>query len=89
MSKTPLRVSLIGGGTDLPSFYENNEYGCVVSMAINRHIYIAINNRFDEKTRISYSRTELVDSVDAIENDRVRECFRHFGIENGLEIFFI
>ena len=70
MSKTPLRVSLIGGGTDLPSFYENNEYGCVVSMAINRHIYIAINNRFDEKTRISYSRTELVDSVDAIENDQ-------------------
>ncbi len=89
MSKTPLRVSLVGGGTDLPSFYENNEYGCVVSMAINRHIYIAINNRFDEKTRISYSRTELVDSVDAIENDRVRECFRHFGIENGLELFFI
>ena len=57
ISKTPLRMSFVGGGSDLPVFYR--EFGgAVVSTAINKFVYVTVNQKFDEKIRISYSKTE-------------------------------
>ncbi|MEK7518137.1 MAG: GHMP kinase, partial [Patescibacteria group bacterium] len=60
ISRTPLRISFVGGGSDLQSYYRYNT-GAVVSTAINKYIYITINKKFDNKIRASYSNTENVD----------------------------
>jgi D-glycero-alpha-D-manno-heptose-7-phosphate kinase len=83
--QTPLRVSLFGGGTDFPAFYLS-EGGCVVSSAIDKYVYVVIKSRFDEKLRIGYSRTEMVDSVDEIQHELIREALRTVGISQGVEI---
>lgn len=67
ISRTPFRVSFLGGGTDLPSFYEAEE-GAVLSCTINKYMYITVNDRFDSSYRLSYSQTEIVDSVDQIQH---------------------
>jgi D-glycero-alpha-D-manno-heptose-7-phosphate kinase len=86
ITRAPLRVSLFGGSTDLPSFYENNNYGAVVSMAIDKYIYIVVHERMDNKIKVMYKDTELVDNLDDIKHDRVRECLRLIGINKGIEI---
>lgn len=83
--QTPLRVSFLGGGTDFPDFYERHG-GCVLSTAIDRYIFVIVKERFDEKIRLGYSRTELVDDIDEIEHDLVRECLRKTGIRKGVEV---
>lgn len=85
ISKTPLRVSFAGGGTDIADYYRTG-YGAVVSSAIKKYVYVTVNKRFDEDIRISYSKTEIVDSVDKIEHGLVREALRKVGIRNGIEI---
>lgn len=85
ISRTPLRVSFAGGGTDLPSFYLL-EPGSVVNTAINKYIYITVNKRFDDTIRISYSKTEIVDNIEKIEHPVVREALRLLGVTNGIEI---
>ncbi|MCL6629858.1 MAG: GHMP kinase, partial [Armatimonadetes bacterium] len=85
ITQTPLRISFAGGGTDFADFYEA-EGGCVLSTAIDKYIYVIIKERFDDKTRIGYSRTEMVDSIEEIEHELVRECLRLTGIESGVEI---
>ncbi|MHB1456447.1 MAG: GHMP family kinase ATP-binding protein [Armatimonadota bacterium] len=85
ISQTPLRISFAGGGTDFPDFYLN-EGGCVVSSSIDKFIYVTIKDRFDKKIRVGYSKTEMVDSVDEVQHDLVRECLRKTGIEQGVEI---
>ena len=58
ITRTPLRISFAGGGTDIPSFYKNNSYGCVLSSAINKYIYVSVkshSNLFLEKIRLNYS----------------------------------
>ena len=85
ISQTPLRISFFGGGTDLPGFY-HREPGWVLSTAIDKYIYVIVKERFDDRIRVGYTRTELVDSVDEIEHELVRECLRHVGIERRLEI---
>src|SRR6266498_3904377 len=78
MSRTPLRVSFAGGGTDLPGFYRH-DYGAVVSTAINKYIYVTIKAHgevFDEKVRVTYSKSERVQRIDEVENDIARECLR-------------
>ncbi len=67
ISRTPFRISFLGGGTDLPAFYEAEE-GAVLSTTINKYIYITINDRFDSTYRLSYSKTENCDSVSKIEH---------------------
>lgn len=84
ITRTPLRVSLLGGGTDLPAFY-NRYPGCVLTTAIDKYVYVAINPRFDGTYRISYSRTENVQSVDKIQHDIIREAMRLFTLK-GLEV---
>ena len=71
MTRAPLRITFVGGGTDLPFYYEKRDYGAVVSSAINKYIYVTVNRKFDSNIRISYSKTEIVDSVDRAPR---REC---------------
>jgi len=89
ISKTPLRISFAGGGTDLPSFYKDNEYGAVLSTAIDSYIYVVIKKHtslFKERIRLNYSETELVDDVDKIKNPIIRECLKFLEIDDGLFI---
>ncbi len=83
--RTPLRVSLFGGGTDFPSYYLEHG-GCVLSSAIDKYIFVTIKKRFDDKLRIGYTRTEMIDSVDQVNHELIREALRMTGIEQGVEI---
>ena len=85
ISRTPLRISLGGGGTDLKEFYQN-EFGAVTSLAINKYIYITINKRFDRSIRICYSQLEITDDVDKIKHNLVREAMKLVGVMEGVEI---
>ena len=88
VSKTPFRITLGGGGTDLPSYYENHK-GFLISTAINRYVYVAVNSRFEGNIRFSYSKTEIVDSVDQLEHPIAREALRLLNIDGGIEIVSI
>ena len=83
--QTPLRISLFGGGTDFRSFFRE-EGGCVLSSAINKYIYVTIKQRFDQKLRVGWTRTEMVDHVHEIEHELIREAFLMTGIDSGVEI---
>ncbi len=85
ISKTPLRMSFVGGGSDMSDFYTRYG-GAVVSTAINKYMYITLNKRFDESIRVSYSKTEIVDHVNDIEHSLVRESLKHMGLTQGIEI---
>lgn len=85
ITKTPLRISLFGGGTDFPGFYREEE-GCVLSTAIDKFIYVIIKERYDRKIRVGYSTTELVEQIDELKHELVRECLRKTGISERVEI---
>ena len=85
VSKTPLRMSYVGGGSDLPVFYQE-ETGAVLSTSIDKYMYIALNRKFDGRIRISYSRTEEVDLASQVEHPLVREALELTGIQGGIEI---
>lgn len=85
ITRTPLRISFAGGGSDLPAFYEQ-EAGAVVSTAIDKYIYITVNPKFDHKIRASYSVTEIVDTVDEVKHELIREALHLLGIQQGIEI---
>ena len=86
ISRTPFRLSLGGGGTDLPSYYQNHG-GFFVSGAVDRYMYVSVNPSFDKNAlRVSYSTTEMVTSSDEVSHGAVREALRLLGIERGLEI---
>jgi D-glycero-alpha-D-manno-heptose-7-phosphate kinase len=88
ISRTPLRISFLGGGTDFRPFYERG-WGAVTSVAIDKYIYIAVNPKFDHGIRVSYSRTELVRHVDEVKHDLVREAMKLTGVTRGVEIVSI
>jgi len=85
ISRTPLRMSLVGGGTDLPVFYRKYG-GAVVSTAINQFVYITVNKKFDQRIRVSYSKTEEARSVERIRHPLVREAMKLLGLKGGVEI---
>lgn len=85
ISKTPLRMSFVGGGSDLPAFYRE-EIGAVISTSIDKYIYICINKKFDGRIRISYTRTEDVAHREQVEHPLVREALDLVGIQGGIEI---
>lgn len=88
IARAPLRISLGGGGTDLPAYY--TQYGGELSsMAINKYVYIAVKRRFDNNLRVSYNKTELAEAVEQIEHPIVREALKFLGIDGGLEIISI
>ncbi len=83
--QSPLRISFFGGGTDFPDFFMN-EGGCVLSSTIDKCIFVTIKQRFDSKLRIGYTETEMVDKVDQIKHELIREALRLTGIQLGVEI---
>jgi D-glycero-alpha-D-manno-heptose-7-phosphate kinase len=85
LSKTPLRMSFVGGGSDLPAFYRDTS-GAVLSTAIDKYIYLAVNRKFDGRIRLSYSRTEEVDHFTEVQHPLVREALAITGVEAGIEI---
>lgn len=85
ISRTPLRISFVGGGSDLKSFYKN-EPGAVVSTTINKYIYITVNKKFDQKIRASYSQTEIKDKVSQVKHELIREGLKMVNIKGGIEI---
>jgi len=85
ITKTPLRISLVGGGTDIPEFYQRHG-GAVISMAIDKYIYVMVNKKFDGGVRVSYSITENVNECEELKHDIVRETLKMFNVFDGIEI---
>ena len=88
-SRAPLRVSFIGGGTDLPDYYLYNSFGSVISTAINKYVYVSVKNHpdiYDERIRISYSLTELVNEVKDIKNNIIRSAFQFLNITERIHV---
>jgi len=85
ISRTPLRMSFVGGGSDLPSFYRQFG-GAVLSTAIDKYVYVNVNKKFDDGVRVAYSKNEEVTSVDQIQHPLVRATLRHLNIAGGVEI---
>lgn len=90
ISKTPLRTSFFGGGTDFKGYFENSRhgYGEVLSTAVNMYVYITVSKKFDDKIRVCYSQNEIVDSVDEIRHNIIREAMKMVGITKGIEIIY-
>jgi D-glycero-alpha-D-manno-heptose-7-phosphate kinase len=85
---TPLRLSLVGGGTDIPSYFLHNG-GAVVSATIDQYVYVTVKRHsplFNETYRLSYSKTEHVDRLNDMENDVARECLRLVHVDPPLFI---
>jgi len=88
ISRTPFRVSFVGGGTDIKDFYEK-QTGAVVSCAIDKYMYICVSKNFHRKWKISYSETEYADSVDEITHDIVKAVLKRFPYDDPLDIVSI
>jgi len=88
-TKTPLRVSFFGGGTDISYFYKKKS-GKVISSTINRFVYVTVksyHSLFNEKYRLNYSETEHVKkNIDSIKNNIIRECLKFLKIKDSLHI---
>ncbi len=89
ITRTPLRISFAGGGTDQGSFYREFGGGAVTSAAIDRYVHVLVNPKFDKSIRVAYSRTENVDRLGDLQHGLVREAMRLTGIHEALEIHTI
>jgi D-glycero-alpha-D-manno-heptose-7-phosphate kinase len=85
ISRTPLRVSFFGGGSDLPAYYRRHG-GAVLSTTIDKSVYVTVSRKFDDAVRVSYSRTEEVARAADVQHPLVREALGLLGIEGGIEI---
>jgi len=85
ISRTPLRISFAGGGTDLREYYRTG-HGCVVSTAIKKYVYVTVNRRFDTTVRVSYSKTETVGSATEVSHPLIREAMHQAGVTQQVEI---
>ena len=85
ISRTPFRISLAGGGTDLPDYYRECG-GCVTAFTITKYMYITVNKRFDHTLRVGYSKMELVNTVDELEHPLVRVALQKTGLVSGVEV---
>lgn len=85
MSQTPLRMSFVGGGSDLPAFYRRGG-GAVLSTAIDKYVYVSVNPKFDGGIRLAYSRTEEVAELAQIEHRLFKATFEDMGIAGGVEV---
>lgn len=83
--QTPLRISLAGGGTDFLEYYSLRE-GMVVNAAIDKYVFVIVKERYDDKIYINYSRKEIVDRVEDIRHELVREAMKITGVRGGVEI---
>lgn len=85
ITRTPLRISLGGGGTDQPSFYERTP-GFVLSVAINKYVYIGINATFTSDYLLKYSEMERVDKVEDVQHRIIAEALSLLEVDPGVEI---
>lgn len=86
MSRTPFRITLAGGGTDLPSYYLKHG-SRFLSCAIDKYIYVGFRERLlDKEVRVQYLDTEVVDHVSLLKHNRARACLERFGFSNGVEV---
>ncbi len=85
ISRTPLRMSFVGGGSDLPSFYERFG-GAVLSTSIDKYVFVTCNAKFDSGIRVAYSKTEEVGCCEDVEHPIVRAALRLLGLNGGIEI---
>lgn len=85
VTKTPLRMSFVGGGSDLPSYYKING-GAVLSTSVDKYVYITVNKKFDKSIRLSYSITENVSNYQQIKHPIVRHTLDLLDIKDGIEI---
>lgn len=88
ISSTPFRISFVGGGTDFEDFYRQYP-GRVLSTSINKYIYLGINQKFDKCIRVSYSRTEEVETPNQIQHPIVKAALEEMGSGSGIEIFSV
>lgn len=88
ISRTPLRISFAGGGSDLEEYYKTG-YGAVVSTTIDKYIYITVNKKFDDRIRVSYSKTEEVDNVCALQHNVIRESLKLLEIGKKIEVVYM
>ena len=86
MTRTPLRISIGGGGTDLPSWYRENGGGFVISAAITKYVYITVNRSFLPGYFLKYSETEHADTCDEIRHPLLREAIRMHRAPSPLEV---
>jgi D-glycero-alpha-D-manno-heptose-7-phosphate kinase len=90
ISRTPVRVSFFGGGTDYPAWFREHG-GAVLSTAIDKYSYLSCRYLppfFEHRSRVVYSKIELVRHFEEIEHPAVRECLRYMGIEEGVEVHY-
>jgi D-glycero-alpha-D-manno-heptose-7-phosphate kinase len=87
ITRTPYRISLYGGATDLPDFFENNrDGGAVLNFAINKYIYIYVQNLLSKEIILKYSKNEKVKNVNLIEHKLIKESLKYFKIKSSIEI---
>jgi len=86
ITRSPLRITLGGGGTDLPSYYEKHG-GLLIAAAIDKYVYITLHQTFEQELIVKYSRMERISKVEDVQHPIVRECLRLVGFDNpSLEI---
>lgn len=83
--RAPLRMSFVGGGSDLPSYYQQRG-GAVLSTSVDKYVYVAVNQKFDNNIRLSYSVTENIPETQSIKHPIVRNALELMGITGGIEI---
>ena len=86
ITRTPLRIAIGGGGTDLPSYYRRAGGGFVISAAIQKYVYIALNATFTDDYFVKYSETERVGSIDEIRHNIIRTALKLHPVGPGIEI---
>lgn len=87
ITQTPLRISFLGGGTDFPQFFKKHG-GAVLSTAIDKYIFVVIKERFDDKICVNWSIKEIVNNVNELKHELVREAMKKVGVRKGVEISF-
>lgn len=85
VTRTPLRISIGGGGTDLPSYYRRGG-GTVISAAIDKYVYLAVNQTFTQDYLLKYAELERVTAIADIDHDLIREVLTHLSVGPGIEI---
>lgn len=88
ITQIPLRISLLGGGTDFPEFYEKHG-GCVLTTAIDKYVYTIVKEPFTDKIYINYSKKEICTDIKSIKHELVREALRKTQIKRKIEISFL
>jgi D-glycero-alpha-D-manno-heptose-7-phosphate kinase len=91
ITKTPLRTSFLGGGTDYPEYFREHG-GQTLGVGINKYSYLSVNpmtDLFDYNIRVSYSRLELVKEIEEIQHPAVRACLQFLKIDENIEIHYV